>query len=78
MQKHAFLTLVALLLAALAVAWLRPNDNGGIAFVVVVSVLLTNAIGLAIWPRHKQKNKPRRSVVTSTPASRLKRKATPK
>jgi len=75
MQKYALLTLLGLLLAALAVAWIRPNDNGGTAFVVVISVLFTNAIGIAIWPRQKQQTKPRRAAV----ASRLaKRNATPK
>jgi hypothetical protein len=55
MQKHALLTLLGLILAALAVAWLRPNAIGGTAFVVVVSVLLANAIGaIAIRPRKAQ------------------------
>jgi hypothetical protein len=37
MQKHALLTLLGLILAALAeaVVWLRPNAIGGTAFVVV-------------------------------------------
>jgi hypothetical protein len=46
MQKHAVLTLMGLLLAAASVAWLQPNTNGGTAFVVVISVLLVNLIGL--------------------------------
>ena len=75
MQKHALLTLLGLLLAALAVASIRPNESGGTAFVVVLSVLSTNAIGLAIPPRKT----PPRSTVTDTPVARpVKRKGTPK
>jgi hypothetical protein len=48
MQKHAVLTLLGLVIAALIVAWIRPNTNGGTAFLVVVTILLVNAIGAAI------------------------------
>jgi hypothetical protein len=55
MQKHALLTLFGLVLAALAVAWVQPNTNGGTAFVVVVTVLFVNAVGaIAIRSRTKQ------------------------
>ena len=45
LQKHALLTLFGLVLAALAVAWLQPNTNGGTTFVVVIAVLFVNAVG---------------------------------
>jgi hypothetical protein len=54
MRKFALLTLVGLLLAAVAVWWIRPNTNGGTAFVVVASILLVNVVGIAIRPRRKQ------------------------
>jgi hypothetical protein len=79
MQKHAFLTLLGLLLAALAVAWIRPNATGGTAFVVVISVLFVNAIGIAIWPRNKkQKDKPPASNAAAVAPRPRKRKAVEK
>jgi hypothetical protein len=55
LQKHALLTLFGLVLAALAVAWIQPNTNGGTAFVVVMMVLFANAVGaIVIRSRTKQ------------------------
>ncbi len=54
MQKHALLTLLGLILAALTVAWLRPNNIGGTGFVVVVSLLLVNAVGAIASKRRSQ------------------------
>lgn len=45
MQQHALLTLFGLILAALVVAWIQPNTNGGTTFLVVVVLLLANAFG---------------------------------
>jgi hypothetical protein len=55
LQKHAFLTLSGLVLAALAVAWIQPNTTGGTTFVVVIMVLFMNVVGaIAIRSRTKQ------------------------
>lgn len=74
MQKHALLTLFGLLLAALAVAWIQPNTNGGTTFVVVVMVLFTNAVGvIAIRSRMKQRGSPK--VPALVPVARTTAKA---
>jgi hypothetical protein len=72
MQKHALLTLLGLVLAALTVAWIRPNTIGGTAFVVVVSVLLVNAIGaIAIRPRKVKRRAPKARVAVGATVGRL-------
>ena len=79
MQKHALLTLLGLVLGALAVAWIQPNTNGGTTFVVVVSVLLVNAVGaIAIRPRKQQREVPKPRVATSAAPVAAKKKATSK
>lgn len=45
LSRHALATLIGLILAALAVAWIRPLTAGGTTFIVVLMLLFVNAIG---------------------------------
>jgi len=45
MLKHASLTLIGLVLGALLVFWIRPETDGGTAFLVVVGMLFSNVVG---------------------------------
>ena len=64
MQKHAFLTLVGLILAALCVAWLRPNASEGTAFVVVTAILFVNVVGAMFTLPNNAKNEPHTHIAS--------------
>ena len=71
MQKHALLTVVGLVLAAAAVAWVQPNTNGGTTFIVVIIVMFVNAVGV-VAIRSRSKHNPAPKVPASRPTARAK------
>jgi len=49
MRKHIILTATGLLAGVLALAWLRPNTAAGATFLIFLSIVVVNAIGILCW-----------------------------
>jgi hypothetical protein len=61
MRKHLVLTAMGLILALLALAWMRPNTSAGASLVIVLTIMIVNAIGVLVpkrLPPIKKRRKP--------------------
>jgi hypothetical protein len=55
MREQAILAGVGLLLGVGAVAWIRPENPGGVALVIVVTIAVVNVTGALVAVYRKRK-----------------------